>query len=327
MVTAKSRRKGQMQPQSEVRPKHSGSAKFVFYGDYLWPEEAKRQGGFLPPATTPPGPKYEVQLSDSAAGQEPKKVEVSWPTYLLATHQFFGAAAKQAADRASNETKGFADVVYVIHATPNMFNSGKIIVAVGGIRWTQVLGWVQVPDDYAVSHRNSVDKAELREHFEKAFREKSDLFQPSKDYGRKFDQYTSKNDGPQHLGSREELMRYMDKNGEAVGWRGAFPLFTPPKVITGEVSKAAKAKNAVSAPHESGVTRIWSFMKAHPVAIALLPAVIACNFIPGVGEAADAAELAVLSADAAEGIELTEVAATAEESSLLLSGASKLKAD
>lgn len=43
-----------------------------------------------------------------------------------------------------------------------------------------------------------------------------------------------------------------------------------------------------------------SFLKSHPVAMALLPAVVAANLIPGVGEVADATELTALGVGAVE---------------------------
>lgn len=44
----------------------------------------------------------------------------------------------------------------------------------------------------------------------------------------------------------------------------------------------------------------WDFIKGHPVAMAILPAVAALYLIPGVGEIVDAAEFATLSTEAVE---------------------------
>lgn len=110
----------------------------------------------------------------------------------------------------------------------------------------------------------------------------------------------------------------MKEHGSAVGFQDKFPLFTAPKVITGEASAAAK--NVEPAPHEEeGVLeQVWDFVKAHAVAIALLPAVAALNLIPGVGEVADALEFAALSTEAAEGTGLVlEGTAALEEGAVI----------
>ncbi|KAF4513216.1 hypothetical protein G6O67_000514 [Ophiocordyceps sinensis] len=277
----------------------------VFYGDYLWPDEAKKQGGFLPRSTTPPGPTYDVDPPPVQGGE---KVEIDWPTLLVPTYPTLGAAAKHAAEVAAKETKGFGGVVYAVHATPNMVSSGNDSAAVGGILWTQVLGWMQVPEGYSPPRQVTPRRAKLRVHFERAIKESNELFQQNKDYDAKFDRYNITVDVPQQFHTIEDLSAFMKDKGQAVGWRGGFPLFEPPQVIDGAASKAAKTSNAVAAPHEPGkLDKIGGYVKSHIWAIALLPAVAVLNFIPGLGEAADAAEVAALCADSVESIELAEV--------------------
>ncbi|KAK8931632.1 hypothetical protein VCV18_000157 [Metarhizium anisopliae] len=324
IVTPKSRSKG---PKGKAPP---APAKVVFYGDFLWPAEAKTAGGFLPPRTRPPGPTYEIEGGPTP---DPATV-VDWPSEVLQTRLIFGPAAKDAAGKASHATDGFHGVVYAVHATPNMLVSGLDSIAVGGIRWSQVLGWVQVPLNYTLPEHDAQQRANIQQHFEKAFQAKNDLFpgsnlfQKNDDYEHKFDELASTSEIPD-FDLPQSLEEFMDRNGQAVGWRGGFPLFNPPERVTGESSTAAKAAKAVAPPHEPGFwEKVGHFMESHILAIALLPAVVVANLIPGVGELADAAEVAALSTEAVEGIELTELSSEgASELTPLLRSVAKLKVD
>ncbi|KAK8914712.1 Heat-labile enterotoxin A chain [Metarhizium anisopliae] len=297
----------------------STAPKYVFYGDYLWPAEAKRQGGFLTPADSlatirnPPVTAYTLNTHLNR-----DKLKLHPETYFVAAHQTFGAAAKEAVKKAAKFGGQFDPVVYLVHATPHMFKVGNELAVPGGMVWGQVRGWTQVPRDYALPEKTPKTKQELHEHFEKAYKAKPKVvFQKNPDYDSKFDQYTAtEKEQPQLVGSRKasrELTNFMKEHGSAVGFQDKFPLFTAPKVITGEASAAAK--NVEPAPHEEeGVLeQVWDFVKAHAVAIALLPAVAALNLIPGVGEVADAFEFAALSTEAAEGTGLVLEGTTALE--------------
>lgn len=169
----------------------------------------------------------------------------------------------------------------------------------------------------------------MQQHFEKAFQHKIDILHPNPDYDHSFDNHTAQREASQLVqGSKESFTAFMQRNGKAVGWKGAFPLFTPPEAITREVSRAAKVNKAVAAPHTSGLQSIWGFIKEDAVAIVALPAVLALNLVPGVGEIADAAEFAALGADFTEGIELSEMGAEgAFELSPLLRGATKFNVE
>ncbi|KID81647.1 heat-labile enterotoxin A subunit, partial [Metarhizium majus ARSEF 297] len=308
---------GQTVPASTAR-------KYVFYGDYLWPAEAKRQGGFLTPADSlatirnPPVTAYTLNTHLNRDKLQPHP-----ETYFVAAHQTFGAAAKEAVKKAAKFGGQFDPVVYLVHATPNMFKVGNELAVPGGMLWQQVRGWTQVPRDYALPEKTPTRKQELHEDFEKAYKAKPKVvFQKNPDYDSKFDQYTAtEKEQPQLLDSRKaprELINFMKEHGSAVGFQDKFPLFTVPKVITGEASAAAK--NVEPAPHEEegGVEKVWDFIKGHAVAIALLPAVAALNWIPGVGEVADAFEFAALSTEAAEGTGLVlEGTAALEEGAVI----------
>lgn len=302
----------------------------VFYGDFRWPEEARKQGGFLTPAdikyrgSVPTSNTYS--LLEHMKEQQPREA-----TFFLPTFDTFGMAAEVAAKSAAVSTKGFAGVVYAISATPNIIDvdltmgnrEGALyptehrFAAAGGIQWSQVLGWIQVPTDYAQPvMKNIKTKEGLRESFEAAFKQKRDLFKPNPDYDAKFDTLSANTHAqPQLVQSsnpNQELLQFMKENGEALGWTGKFPLFEPHSLIRGKESAEAKTKGQVSQPLEPGVLeKTWSFIKDHSVATAMLPAVVAAQLIPGLGEAADVAELAALTADAADVVGLTAEAAEA----------------
>lgn len=318
MVRAKRRRKGQIKDTPPPAP-----AQIVFYGDFLWPAEAKKAGGFLPPLARPPGPKYDVEnfIPDPA-------VEIDWTTEVLQTHQLFGAAAQDAAEKASKATDGFHGIVYAVHTTPNMLLSGMDSIAIGCIRWSQVLGWIQVPLNYTQPEESPQVRAGLRKNFENAFKDRMDLFQKNDDYDHKFDKFTASGDIP-NFALPQGLIRFMDKNGKAVGWTGAFPLFEAPERITAHASKEAKASKAVMPPHEPGFwEKVGHYMRSHVFAMAMLPAVVVANFIPGLGELADGAELAALSTEAVEGIELGEASSSgASGLTRLLQSVARLKYD
>ncbi|KAK2598144.1 hypothetical protein QQS21_005695 [Conoideocrella luteorostrata] len=282
-------------------------ASVVFVGDYLWPEEVKKQGGFLPRVTTPPGGEYEIEGSNN--GKEGEKVEIGWQTYLVPAFMTFGSAAHHAAESASKNTAGCSGVVYAIHATPNIVNLGNSAAAVAGIRWSQVLGWMQVPENYSPPEDNQ------EEH-----------------YDHEFDKYQTTVNVPQDIRNVNDLEEFMKENGKAVHWTSELPLLEG-KAISGEASKLAKSNKKVAAPHESSVWEsIKTYATSHPVALALLPAVLALNFIPGVGEAADAAELAALGTESVEAIELEEAGASTLSGvgkglTEILKGVAKLKVD
>lgn len=312
-----------------AKPKPQGPVTTVFYGSFLWPEEAKKQGGFLPPSITPPGPTYDVP----GAPGEPDVISTDFATYVMPTFQSLGAAARHASQLASRETGDFEGVVYAVHATPNMVSAGNESAAVGGILWTQVMGWMQVPRAYALPAEDEKpqEKGQLKEKFTKAFTEKKDLFTPNKDYDHKFDQLAATAQVPDKMDTPQDLSGFMNKNGQAVGWKGRFPLIEAARAIDGDASKAAKTNKAVAAPHEPGVfEKIGDFVKAHPVAVALIPVVVVANLIPGLGEVADAGEVAALTADGAEALELSDVGGSALASAgkgmaQVLKSAAKLK--
>ncbi|PHH61267.1 putative enterotoxin [Ophiocordyceps australis] len=312
--------------QRKTKIRHKGflsPVKILLYGDYLWPQEAKAMGGFLPPLESPLTPLY---MSDGDA-PDTQPLDVDWPTKALSMHLLFGDAAHSAALKAADETEGFHGIVYAVHATPNMVLNSKDAMAVGGIRWEQVLGWVQVPLNYTPPRTNKTERGDLKEHFVKALTEMkhSGLFQENKDYNHTFDRYSASKEALLLATPRPE--QFLDKHGKAIGWRGKFPLFEPAQNITAHESHQAKTANRVAPAHEPDFwQRVGTFFKAHALAIALMPVVAVASVIPVVGEIADVAEVAALSEGAVEGMEVLEAAEEGYEVTPLLQGI-KLKVE
>ncbi|TWU71662.1 hypothetical protein ED733_000452 [Metarhizium rileyi] len=278
----------------------------VFYGDVLWPEEAKKQGGFHATADTMKNPKTAAFTLQAFADSD--KFKRNMQSYFVKAHQTFGEAAEEAVAKTAELSKGFDPVVYTVHATPNMVKVGKEIAVAGGIVWPQVMAWTQVPRDYAMPSDGVKGKEELREHFDKAYQAKPERFlQKNEDYDAKFNEYTindSAEDQKSLMSSeqpRKTFTDFMTKHGASVGFKGKLPLLEASKAVTSKASVAAKEKGTLSAPHEEGFfEEAWDFIKSHAVAVALLPAVLAANLIPGLGEIADAAEIAALTSEAVE---------------------------
>ncbi|PHH87177.1 hypothetical protein CDD83_9215 [Cordyceps sp. RAO-2017] len=196
----------------------------------------------------------------------------------------------------------------MVHATPNMFRTGHEVTVPAGIIWLQFMAWAQVPRDYAAPSKINTEKKTLHIGLKKAYEAKPwRFFRETETTIRKFDQFAANaEERPQLMGSskpRVELTIFIKQNGEAVKFSGKFPLFKAPEVITDKDSAADN--QAEPAPHEEGVLEeAWGFTKAHPVAVALLSAVVALNLIPGLSKAAKVAEFSALSSEAVTTSEL-----------------------
>ncbi|PHH77314.1 putative enterotoxin [Ophiocordyceps camponoti-rufipedis] len=239
----------------------------VFHGDYLWPQEVKKQGGFLPPVTAPPGPAYDI------VGMSPdqKAEEVKWSSLTVPTTLDFGHAAKEAEAEAPHHSQG---VVYVVKTTANMVrveNEAPLQVdAVGGIRWEQVMGWIQLPKGVGMPKLKGSDSGKFRDDLKKVIKGelKNKIFEPNKDYDHKFDrltasQQTIKMSDPAM--AEETLRDFMKRKGAAVGFDGNFPLLPPRNRITKEVSLNNKQRKAVQHPHHKQpsdfASKAWQALK------------------------------------------------------------------
>ncbi|KAF4580360.1 heat-labile enterotoxin A subunit [Ophiocordyceps camponoti-floridani] len=267
----------------------------VFHGDYLWPEEVKKQGGFLPPVTTPPGPTYAIVGMDS----DQKADEVKWSSLTVSTTLEFGKAAKEAEAEAEAEVEEEAEaphhsqgVVYVVKTTPNMARvEGEApgqLYAVGGIRWEQVMGWIQLPKGVEMPKLKSADRGKFRHDLKRVFKGelRDTVFEPNKDYHDKFDKLAASQQTinmADPAGTEEMLRDFMKRNGAAVGFDGNFPLLPPGNRITKEASLNNKQRKAVQQPHHEQppdfASRAWQILKQS--AWLTIPLVAGLALIPG----------------------------------------------
>ncbi|PFH60661.1 putative enterotoxin [Ophiocordyceps unilateralis] len=226
----------------------------IFHADSLWPAEAKHQGGFLPHGNS--------------------KSFAAWRT--------FGGAARKAGSFDDRRKQGIAGVVYLVRATPNILVEKMTTpVVVGGITWKQVMGWTYVPRNYTPPKDRSMQDAQPRARFlellERLSEQNTTLFEHNVDYDHSLNnktanrKYVNLDDQPV-----EVFKAFMDVNGGPVGWKGDFPLFSPPP-----------ERRLVPAEHEPGVLeRMYDFLVGPSGAmLTLLTATVAALLIPGVVEA------------------------------------------
>ncbi|XWW92252.1 hypothetical protein V2A60_000175 [Cordyceps javanica] len=307
-------------PKAKVKKPPPTEADAVFFGDFRWPAEAKKEGGFLP---LPPD--LETELASDG-----RHYVDTWTVPILRTWSTFGSAAQAAALEANRSTPGFHGVVYLVHSTPNIFvsNSGKSW-AVGGIRWSQVIGWVQIPLDYNLPKQKPWNTAELQHAALKDSTrlEGGSIFQNNPDYEPTFDKFTLTRDNIPDITSMGALGLFMESYGHAVGWSGSFPLFKSKQPTTASSSRHAKARNGIAPPHTSThwgpVSEFFRnnvagicFMTVVPFLVTLLPF---AGLALGLGEAAAIGATAAVEgataavAGATESFELAEFAAEAGE--------------
>ncbi|PHH67544.1 putative enterotoxin [Ophiocordyceps australis] len=279
-----------------------------FHGDFLWPAEAKRQGGFATSADIKEAMtgRRSITAFSLRSFKVKNDLKLHTESYFTEVHQTFGAAAKEAVDKAAKFGDAFEPMVYLVHATPNFIQAEGQVVAAGGLVWPQVMAWTRVPRDYALPKQETMAKTQLYQHFEKAYQNKPLRFMHlNPDYDARFNQYTVNQEAQQQLFDSSKpsaaLRHFMEANGQAVGFHKDLPLVKPSPIITGQAPMLID--DLQPAPHEQKTwEQVWDFIKAHPIAVASLPAVAALNLLPGVGEVADAAEFAVFAADAAKGL-------------------------
>lgn len=294
--------------------------KIIFIGHFLWPDEVKKQNGFLTAADRA----YRTKAAPPEAYTLKQHLDVYNPnrtTYFIQGSENFGTAAEWAARSASRHTNGFEGVVYAVHATPNMIDVGLTVgnyygdlnptaqrfAIAGGVKWSQVRGWVQIPANYTrIPAAKIGSRSDVRERLDEAFKDDISLFQSNPDYDKKFDKYTANKRSQKQLFSRsnpEKMLKdFMTLTASAYGWTGSFPLFEVGHLKTATDSKRAKQTNRVPQPHEPGtLARIRGFMEAHPVAVSLLPEAVASIAIPGSLESGSILEAAQLGMEALEG--------------------------
>ncbi|KGQ03436.1 hypothetical protein BBAD15_g11328 [Beauveria bassiana D1-5] len=112
----------------------------------------------------------------------------------------------------------------------------------GGIRWDQVEAWMAIPNNVTGKAIGVDDPYKFREEetFIAKFPEQKWI--KNEEYNPKYDQFTGSGGQPQLAGDDFNLEKYkektleqwafefLDKNGEPVGWTGAFPFVGPAEI-------------------------------------------------------------------------------------------------
>ncbi|RCI11098.1 putative heat-labile enterotoxin [Ophiocordyceps polyrhachis-furcata BCC 54312] len=225
----------------------------IFHADHLWPKEAEKQGGFIPPGTNP----------------------------AFAAYHTFGAAARRAGAFPAKGSQGLAGVVYLVRATPNMLVVKQTVpLVVGGIRWKQVIGWVYIPRNYRAPKDVSTQGVKARERFEGLFKElskpKTTLFEPNPDYDHSLNNSTAYGEYVKLDGMLlDDVKAFMKANGKAVGWSGDFPLLRP--------LQPDRAGQGAPPQHDEGMLwRMGSFLfGTFGTLLAMMTGTIALMMVPG----------------------------------------------
>ncbi|PFH60756.1 putative enterotoxin [Ophiocordyceps unilateralis] len=241
---------------------------FVFRGDGRKPAAIRAEGGWLPWAV--------AKRTSKAFGLFNHEKDIKFAkgqrdTVYVSTTTSFDVAARYARMNA----KGRKDTyVYYIRASPNMIDMNRSLgnetqfwwqrefSAMGGIRWSQVVGWVHANSsffngcDYAVPDCGSEDLN--NNFFYQSLNKKCSraLYTPNPDYCEaRWAPFTAGGWEPQLAGFAEykddfirknkplwyrqvepwksaqkkstetHAYEFMDKTKRATGWRGEFPLF------------------------------------------------------------------------------------------------------
>ncbi|PHH74623.1 putative enterotoxin [Ophiocordyceps camponoti-rufipedis] len=308
-------------PATRIDPPHH-----LFIGHYLWPAEALKQGGFLPAADH----LYRGHEAPEKAYTLAEHLDLSnheRSSFFLPAFENFGAAAEHAVKLSDHHTPGYEGVVYVISATPNMVDIGLSLgkyygnldptkqrfAVVGGVLWTQVLGWLMVPGNYTRPSTTLVaNRRGLHARLKTVFEKQQSYFIPNQDYDKdRFQNLTANNQAqPQLFRSNKPKMamqKFMELYGAAVGWEGSFPLFGNKgdlwAFITGSMSSSTKALGGVTHPHDLSnlrVSAVWMFMTFNVVAWCVMPALLVAFVLQNAGESVAAEVLANLGADAVQ---------------------------
>ncbi|KAM3519728.1 hypothetical protein NHJ13051_007301 [Beauveria bassiana] len=218
--------------------------KVVYCGEHRAPEALRQLGG-IPTEFKGPTTNMSYSLETHHWG-----IEQVHSAYTSTTTSFGVAFGYSLKDNAGN---GW---VYKIHPTPNMIDmdsSGFFIMygiedefsALGGVRWDQIEAWMEIPRN---STGPKVTVGEIYDYRkEEAFMTEfpGAKWIKNKDYNPRYDGFAVSGGQPQLAGDYFNLEKYkektleqwavefMDKNGEAVGWTGAFPLDLQAPVKTG----------------------------------------------------------------------------------------------
>ncbi|RDA83063.1 putative heat-labile enterotoxin, partial [Ophiocordyceps camponoti-leonardi (nom. inval.)] len=230
----------------------------IFHADSMWPDEAKKQGGFIPYGTSP----------------------------AFSAYHTFGAAARRAGAFAAKGTQGLAGVVYLVRATSNILVvNTSVPIVVAGLRWKQVIGWVHIPHNYrAPKDVGTRDVRATTRRFKTLLKELSDkkttLFERNPDYDHSLNNSTAYGEYVNLEGMPiDDVKAFMNATGKDVGWGGDFPLFPPL-----EPDRIGEGAGVPPARQDEGVVgRIGSFLFGSIGALlAMMTGTIALMMVPGV---------------------------------------------
>ncbi|RDA88067.1 hypothetical protein CP532_5327 [Ophiocordyceps camponoti-leonardi (nom. inval.)] len=190
---------------------------YVFHPSRLSPPAAEKRTGFLPQ-------KPETDFGFGAFADIP-------------------AAARRAADLA-REIGGNA-TLYLVHPTPNIVLDAVFggYFVVGGILYDQVVGSISLSADLSDQYLGMLAAGlEMQSPYDEAFYTKNKAYKPEN-----YDRYTfTKDVSINSLKTKEAAKAFMKTKGAAVGWRGDFPLFTPPEDSLSEWFKSSPSSSSSS---------------------------------------------------------------------------------
>ncbi|OAA47243.1 Heat Labile Enterotoxin Type Iib [Beauveria brongniartii RCEF 3172] len=233
--------------------------KVVYRGELTAPETFRKLGGIPTEFDGPTTDKsYSLEVHHKGRGEVHSAYTSTTSSFGVA----FGYSLR------NNAGDGW---VYKIHPTPNMidmdasdfplFHSAEDeLSALGGVRWDQVEAWMAIPHD--IIGTRITEKVVHRFRKEEAFIAKFPNMKwiKNEDYNPRYDQFTISGGQPQLAGNAPNLDKYkektleqwatefMNKNGEAVGWTGAFPLNL--KAPVGKEPKPATSEGGQGTPEE-----------------------------------------------------------------------------
>ncbi|RCI17422.1 putative heat-labile enterotoxin [Ophiocordyceps polyrhachis-furcata BCC 54312] len=247
----------------------SPSPLFLFRGDGRGPDAIRAEGGWLPWAI--------AERSAKAFGLVNHEKDIKFAkgqrdTVYVSTTTSFDVAARYALINAKN---GKETYVYYIHASPNIVDLNRSLgnetrfwwqrefSAMGGIRWSQVVGWLRIDSGFFDAYNYSVPDCGS-EHLSNQFFHQhlgqqashEPFFAHSPDYCRaRWMRFAAGGWEPQLAGfaedegafvkenkplwfravepwkqaqkksTKQHAYEFMERTKEATGWRGDFPLF------------------------------------------------------------------------------------------------------
>ncbi|RDA86167.1 putative heat-labile enterotoxin [Ophiocordyceps camponoti-leonardi (nom. inval.)] len=241
---------------------------FLFRGDGRGPDAIRAEGGWLPWAIAKRSAKAFGLLNHE---KDIKFAKGQRDTVYVSTTTSFDVAARYARMNAKQRKETY---VYYIHASPNMIDLNRSLgnetqfwwqrefSAMGGIRWSQVVGWVHINASFFDAYHYAVPDCGVEDLSNQFFyqhlkqRGSEAFYSPSRDYCEaRWTRFSAGGWEPQLAGfaeyegefvkgnkplwfrevepwrkaqkksTKQHAYEFMERTKEATGWRGDFPLF------------------------------------------------------------------------------------------------------